>query len=103
MAHKDGAEWNRPQVHACAAHHLPRRDSERQPKGEDLTEIRVQRKPRRSRKWLWLLLLLIPAAWFALRKGEPEGGDAAATRDSTRAASTAADTVKKADSTKPPR
>jgi hypothetical protein len=74
-----------------------------------LTEIRVQRKPRRSKKWLWLLLLLIPAAWFAFRKGEPEGGDAA-TSDSTTAVSTSADsgrakpvdTVRKADSTKPP-
>ena len=33
-----------------------------------MTEIRVQPKPeRRGSKWPWLLLLLIPVAWFALR------------------------------------
>jgi 4-amino-4-deoxy-L-arabinose transferase-like glycosyltransferase len=75
-----------------------------------VTEIRVQRKARRSRKWAWLLLLLIPAVWFALNKGGPEGGDEAAAADSARAASTSADSgrakpadaVTKADSTKPP-
>lgn len=33
-----------------------------------MTEIKVQHKEhRRGAKWPWLLLLLIPLAWFALR------------------------------------
>ena len=38
-----------------------------------MTEIRVQPKhERRGSKWPWLLLLLIPIAWFAMRGGRNE-------------------------------
>ncbi|HET9425110.1 MAG TPA: hypothetical protein VFO55_07060 [Gemmatimonadaceae bacterium] len=54
-----------------------------------MAEIKLVRKAGRSRKWAWLLLLLIPAVWFAVSKSGPAGDDDSAS-DSTQVASDSA-------------
>jgi hypothetical protein len=67
-----------------------------------VTEIKVQRKAVRSRKWPWLLLVFIPLIWFALTKAGPAGDDDKEAGDSTKAVSTADSSKKPADAKKPP-